>query len=70
MTSNRKGWGRVFGQPAATFGLPNYAYNSICVIVGSLLLTDTWAQSIGLILVLEAFLVSIERCWPEEERPQ
>lgn len=44
-------------------------YNSLCGIAGCALLADSIPQFVGYALVLEAILVSVERCWPENERP-
>lgn len=49
--------------------LPAAHYNSICTTIGALLITETWPQFMGLVLILEGIIVSIERCWPKGERP-
>lgn len=59
---------RIFGwRPKAW--LPACHYNSICTTVGAFCITSTWLQFVGLVLILEGLIVSIERCWPKEERP-
>lgn len=59
---------KIFGF-TPTGKIPAYAYNSVMVLIGAYLLSDTWQQFFGLVFVLEAIIVSIERCWPKEERP-
>lgn len=59
---------RIFG--FVPTDLKASTYNSLIAVVGAILYADTWAQTFGLIFMIEAVLVSIERCWPENERPR
>jgi hypothetical protein len=52
------------------FRLKTETYNSLCALAGSIAYADTWTQALGLILLSEAVLVTIERCWPRGERPE
>ena len=62
---------KFFGQgPKGLFGLKVSTYNSLMGVVGAFAYADTIPKTIGLILMVEAVLVSIERCWPKEERPE
>lgn len=49
--------------------LPIHYINALMLLLGAYMLTDTWRDFAGVVLLGEALLVSIERCWPEGERP-
>lgn len=59
---------RVFGFIPSF--IPTWAYNSIIAGAGCFIVADTLSQAFGLWLILESLLVSIERCWPDGERPE
>ncbi len=50
--------------------LPTYAYNSIVLIIGAFCITHTLSDFLGVVFIGEAFLASIERCWPKSELPK
>ena len=49
---------------------PAWVYNSAIGTIGAAFYADTLAHFVGIVLILESVLVSVERCWPKSERPE
>ena len=56
---------KVFGF-VPTKSLPRWTYNSLCTTMGAAFYTDSLPHFIGLVLILEGILVSLEPLWPKE----
>lgn len=60
---------RWFGA-VPTKRMPIYVSNSLCLLGGAALLADNFLHFAGIVLIGEAFLQTIEQCWPKAERPE
>ena len=41
-------------------------YNGVVATIGCFLYTETFTQFIGLLLIAECFMVTVEACWPKD----
>lgn len=54
---------RLPGTPWRPTDMKRSSWNSVCVLLGAACYADTLAQFVGIVLLMEALLVSIEGCW-------
>lgn len=48
---------------------PRWVYNSLLAVIGCFLVSNTWAQFFGYLLLMESILVTLEANWPARELP-